>query len=239
MTPWTRGDQHRPNAGGRQTVKRLHLLAPQIQPAEADGGLRLKPVKLEVDDRLDGSQGVDELLVLGQPKAVGVEHHLRDPAGVGGSQDGADLLMNGRLAAADLEHLEARLLRQQAVQHEVHLVEAERRSWHLPGAGEARRAAKVAGLGDFHDRQAGVLRVLRTEAAVVRAAAGGGQGRRGRWRGGKVEAEGPHIPVRVRRQQRHLRSVARAGAVEEHAAVARHHAGGQDRATVRAERLCV
>ena len=102
--------------------------------------------------------------------AVGVQHKVADIAALCGGDDREQLRVQGRLAAADLQQIGLAFAGDQRVEHALDYSERQ-----LPGqcrrrTGETGRACQVAGLVDLDQRQATVLLVIGTEAAVVRTA---------------------------------------------------------------------
>ena len=134
-------------------------------------GALAQAVELQVHADPQLGEPPDERGVGGEADAVGVEGHRPDRLGPAELDDLDDLRMDGRLAAAEHDHLGLALAGDEDVEHAVDLLEAQRVAVGLvAGVGEADRAVEVAVGVDLDDPEAGVLLVLRAEAAVERAA---------------------------------------------------------------------
>src|SRR4029450_6483846 len=148
--------------------------------------------------------------------------------------------MDRRLPARELHHLGRALGGDEAVEHEVDLLERERVAVRL-GAGvrEADRAVKVAARVHLDDPEAGVLLVLGAEAAVERAAVDylGLELERDRPR--LVEALLREIELRVRVDERLEEAVLAAAFAQDYQVVAHVHLGVDHRLADRTDRLRV
>src|SRR5205085_9786487 len=104
------------------------------------------------------------------------------------------------------------------------------------GLGEAQRALQVAARRDLNERDAGVLLVFGTEAAVVRAAAVGGDAVAARLAGGLVELV-PLVVGDIRADEVLDQPMLGAALAEVDAAVADDDLGVHEPPAVRAEAL--
>ncbi len=118
---------------------------------------------------LEPLDAVEQLGVVGQPDAVGVDHHDVDRLGGGVLEDAQELGVDRRLAAGELKHLGAALDRDQPVDRADAFVVAQMNAAR-PARRVAHRAAQVARGRDLDQADAGVLLVLGAQAAVEGAA---------------------------------------------------------------------
>lgn len=119
----------------------------------------LKAVELEVDRGSDLGQVCQEAVVVGNPLAVGIKHHMPDTAILGSLEHGNDLTMDRWFAAGELDDLRVPLGLDQVIENSLHLFQGEVEA--DPGIGEAEGAVHVAAAIDFDDAQTGVLLVIR------------------------------------------------------------------------------
>src|SRR5215813_6090101 len=95
---------------------------------------------------------------------------MLDRPPLGGVEDAEKLGMNRRLAAADLNDIRLALVADNAIEHELNLLEAAMRQTVRRGFAVTDRAGEIALVGDLDEREAGVLLMVGAEPAVVGAA---------------------------------------------------------------------
>ena len=129
-------------------------------------GLAGEAVELEVDRRLDLGQLRQKRIVVSDPLAVRIEHHVADVLGLCRAEHRHDLRVDSRLTTGELDDFGMALRADEAVQDVLDLLERETEA--LARVGEAQRAPHVAGAVHFDDAKASVLLVVRAQPAVVR-----------------------------------------------------------------------
>ena len=130
-------------------------------------GLGRESVELEIDGRADVSKTCQEAIVPSDSNAVGVEHYHGDALVERHPHHRQDVRVDGGLAAAELDDLGRAFELYEAVQHPLDLCEGQAEAGL--GVGEADGTVQIAVAVDFDEAEAGVLLVLRTQAAVFRA----------------------------------------------------------------------
>nr|WP_233163229.1 hypothetical protein [Glycomyces salinus] len=117
------------------------------------------------------AQGGDEIPVRGEPDPVGVDVDRADGPFQGYVDEFEEVLVDGRLAAGEHDHLGLAFGGHEDVEHLRALLAGYRVAVGLvAGVGEADRAVEVAPGVDLDDAQACVLLVLGAQPAVRRAA---------------------------------------------------------------------
>ncbi len=109
----------------------------------------------------------DEIRILGDADAVGVQHHMADRPAPRRVQDLEDLWVQGRLAAGDLQQIRLAFALDQEVEHALDFGEAALPRAQRRRTGETGRAGEVAMLVDLDQCEAAVLLVVRAEAAII------------------------------------------------------------------------
>jgi len=141
--------------------------------------------------------------------------------------------MNGRLSAAELDHLRLALQLQQAVQHPLHLFQGK--SKPDAGVGEANRASQIAAGIYFDKGRAGVLLVLRAQPAVQGTApfhlGAKAQGHRPRL----VEGGRRHVHLGVGAYQSFKPAVVRAALAHVDPVISQEHLGIDESLAYRAD----
>ena len=165
-------DERRGNPRALEIGERVLAHAAQIGAAQILQRRALARIELQIDLEagLQLGERCDEILVARDADAVGVQHDVADRLRLGELQDVEDLRMDGRLAAADLHEIGQALALDQRLQHGVDLGEAAILGARGRGLGEAHRAGEIAFLVDLDQRETGMLLVIGTQAAIVRAA---------------------------------------------------------------------
>ena len=155
-----------------ERLERLNPDAREVGAAERlqRGGPERIELEIDLEAGLEFRERGGEIGLPRDPDAVGVEHDVADRLRLGERDDVENLRVDGRLAAGDLHEVGHAFARDQRVEHEIDL--GERPVQRALGAriGEADRAGEVARLVDVDQREAGVLLVVRAEAAIVGAA---------------------------------------------------------------------
>jgi hypothetical protein len=170
------GDQGGGQARVGAVVQRLAFAGAQVAAADLAVGALVEPVELQVDvDRPAGPVPPPDLghevFVGGEADAVGVEVDRLDRTRLGGVDEVDDVFVDGGFAAGEHHHLGLTFGGDEHVQHRLALSQGDRIPVGLvAGVGEAHRAVQVAAGVHLDDPQAGVLLVLRAQAAVGWAA---------------------------------------------------------------------
>ena len=125
-------------------------------------------VELEVDQRSQGGELREPFRVVGDPHAVGVDHHVADVARLRRLDHLEQVRVDRRLAARELDDLRVALELDEAVEHPLDLGQGQVEAG--AGVGEADRAIEVARAVDLDQGEAGVLAMLGADPAVERAA---------------------------------------------------------------------
>ena len=127
-------------------------------------------LQVDLDARLVSRQLRDEFRLARDAQAVGVDHQVTDRAHLGGIENGEEIRVQGRFTAGKLDHVGLGLVGDDGVEHRLDFGQRAVILLLRAGFGIAHRAAQVAMLGDLDHRQAGVLHVVRAQAAIVGAA---------------------------------------------------------------------
>ncbi len=204
------GDHQR----GRDAVpfeifQRLAAHPPQVRAAQVHQRVALERIELQIDfePALALGQLRDEIRLLRDAQAVGIDHHVADRAAARLVEDREELRMQGRLAAGNLHQVGLALARDQRVEHARH--RRDRQVFRLlrRGLRKAHRTGEIAVLVDLDQRQARMLFVIRAQPAIVRAAELGAvlEGKR---LVARLDVVLAHAPVGgIARQQRGLHAV--------------------------------
>ena len=155
-----------------QILQRFAAHAAQVGAAQVHQGVAPERIELEIDFEPALALGElrDEIGLLRDADAVGVDHGVADRPPPHRIEDGEELGMQGRLAARQLHQVRLAFARHQRVEHPLDRRERQVRGLLRRGIGEAHRAGEIAVLVDLDQRQAGMLLVVGTEPAVERAA---------------------------------------------------------------------
>ena len=177
QAPLDRGHQGHGQASLGAVIQRPLLAFTQIRAADLPVRTFVESVELQIDvDRLAAApvalpQRRYEAPVGGQPDAVGVEVDIADRLALRQVDELQDVPVNGGFPAGEHHHLRLPFRGDEHVQHLFALLDGDGIAVGLvTGVGEADRAVQVAAGVDLDDPQAGVLLVLRAQAAVRRAA---------------------------------------------------------------------
>ena len=95
---------------------------------------------------------------------------MADRSGPGGVEHGEEIRMERRLAARNLHEVRLAFACDQRVEHALDGRERQMLRPRRRGLGKAHRAGEVAMVVDLDERQAGMLFMIRTEPAIIRAA---------------------------------------------------------------------
>ena len=193
-----------------------------------------EPVELEVDQRAKRRERREPGRVVGDPQAVGVDHHVADVPALCGRDHLQQVRVDRRLSARELDDLRVALELHEPVEHRLDLGDGEVEA--RAGIREADRAVEVAGGVHLDQREAGVLAVLRAQAAIERAAVDALRGDARRGLAGLVELRLLHVGAGVPVDQSLEPAVLRAPLAHERAVVAQEHLGVDDDPALRADR---
>ena len=139
------------NPGEVRTAQCLECFGPQ----------RIE-LQIDLEARLEGRQGLHEIRLLGDPHAVGVEHHMADRPALGRGDDLENLRMDRRLAAGELQQIGLAFAGDQRIHHPLDFGQWPVHVSLRRAIGKAHRTGQVAGLVDIDERQAGMLLMIRT-----------------------------------------------------------------------------
>ena len=123
-----------PELGLDQRLAAEHLRAAVVEPVE---------LEVDLDPVLEPLDAVEQLGVVGQPDAVGVDHHDVDRLSGGVLEHAEELGVDRRLAPGELKHLGPALDRDQPVDRPDAFVVAQMNAAR-PAGSVAHRAAQVA-----------------------------------------------------------------------------------------------
>src|ERR671930_1349743 len=87
---------------------------------------QVEAVELQIDMRLQMAEPAREAAIAGDPDPVRVQHHHADPLRTGELDEVEDLRVDCRLAARELHYLRRALRGDEAIEHEVDLLQRER-----------------------------------------------------------------------------------------------------------------
>ena len=147
-----------------QPVQGLELFVQQVLASDGLIRIRLQAIELHIDIGASLGQLLHESVIPGDADPIGVYHHMLYALIPGHLHHIEDTRMYGWLAPAELYHLRLAFQFHEAVQHRLHLGQAQVISG--AGIGEADGAVQVAGRIHLDDGQAGMLLMLRTEPTV-------------------------------------------------------------------------
>ena len=144
----------------------------QVGAAQIDQRVALQRIELQIDFKsaLVLCQPRHEIRLARDAQAVGVDHDMADRAGANRVEDREKLRMQGRLAAGYLHQIGLAFAGHQRVQHFLDRCQRQETGAHRRGFRETDRAGQIAVIGDFDQSQAGMLLVIRAQAAIERAA---------------------------------------------------------------------
>ena len=162
-------DQRRRDAGCFQRIERPLPDPPQIGAADRLQRLAAQRVELQIhlESTLHLGERGDELRILRDADPVCVQHHMPDRPGACSADDVKDPRVQRRLAAGDLQQVRLAFALDQQIEHALDLGERALTRTQRRRAGETGRAGQIAVLVDLDQRQAAVLLVIRTEAAII------------------------------------------------------------------------
>lgn len=144
--------------GGREVVlvqafQRFFTDAAKIAAAEIEKGLAFEGIKLQIDFEVCGGVGnfADEIFVLGDSDAVGVEHQVANGASPGDAQDLKEIRVESGLTTGDLDHVGAAFVANNRVEH--FFDQGKRAMFEALGTagGIADGAADIARIGYFDE----------------------------------------------------------------------------------------
>ena len=172
----------------------------------------LRPVELKVKLELAvtkrRAEFAGEVIIVRDANAVGVQQHVIN-AGIRmqPAEQFKELRMQRRLAAREVDRVDQLFLANQSFEHTDELTPCH--VVIVPVLHDADRALQVAMIGDFDDRQAGVLLVIGTQSAVARTAVRGLRRKLVRPESRFRVSQRLQKPVRVTGDQRLLHAVPR------------------------------
>ena len=217
-----------------QAVERAEFCGQDIGLAADDAvGFAFEAVELEIDVRAHFGQFGKKAVVVRDALAVGVQHHVGDAALLCGAHHRNDLRVDRRLAAGELHDLRIALGGDKAIENVFDFF--ERQIEARTGLGKAERTCHVAGAVDFDDAETGVLLVIGTQAAIVRAAVLDLSGEFKRDGAGLVELRGVGVQLRVAIDQCFERSMIGAALAHVDLVVADQDVGVDDAAALGAD----
>jgi hypothetical protein len=138
--------------------------APQIEQ-----GFAFEGIKLQINFGV-GSFGGDafgEVGLLGDFQAVGIDHDVTNRAGLREFEDLKKVGMNRRFAAGNLHDVGMSFVANDGIEHFFDERERAMLQTFRATGGIADGTAEIAGVGDFDERDAGMLLVIGAEAAIV------------------------------------------------------------------------
>ena len=162
--------QRREDAGLREPLDGEVLETTDVRAPVVHRGLCREPVVLQVhlDAFAVAAQQVEKLVVLRERQSVGVDHHPHDRTLYDRLEQGRQLRVQGRLAAAEHQHVQATVLAlEPGVDGREDLREGHDARQRGSRRGEARRALEVAVVEEVLEQDAGVLRLHLGEAVRI------------------------------------------------------------------------
>ncbi|OPZ81936.1 MAG: hypothetical protein BWY76_02872 [bacterium ADurb.Bin429] len=156
----------------RQCRQRALFRLGEAAPAQRAIRSVIQPVKLQIHLKTAGkfTQRGGNVGILGDAQAVGVEHHVADARRPRQPDDFQDVRMARRLTTTELQYLGLAVFRLlESVQHALNRFQGQRRAG--VSLRETDRAPQIARRRHLQQPDAGVLLVIGTQPAVLRAAA--------------------------------------------------------------------
>ncbi len=168
---------HRDHQGCREIVRvecieRAQAGVAQFRATQGLQRVLAQRIELQVDLEAGAVVGeaTHEVRLARDAKTIRVQHQVPDRAAARGIEHLEELRMQGRLAPGQLDHVGLAFGLHHGIEHALDGREIAVARAMRTGIGVADRATQVAVVGQFDQRQAGMLHVFRTQAAVVRAA---------------------------------------------------------------------
>ena len=143
--------------------------ATEIGTTQIEQGFTFEGIKLQINFGVGsfGGDAFDEVGLLGNFEAVGIDHDVADRAGLREFENLEKIGMNGGFAAGNLHDVGMAFVANDGIEHffderEGPMLQA---LWATGGITDG--ATQIAGVGDFDERDAGMLLVVGAEPAIV------------------------------------------------------------------------
>ncbi len=144
--------------------------AAQIAAAQIEQRFAFERIELQIDfEVFDFREAFYEFFVLRDFQAVGIDHQVTNGLRLGHFYDREKIGMESGFAAGKLYYVGMAFVANDSVQHFFNQRERAMLGAFRSAACVTHRAAQIAGVGQFDEREAGVLLVIGAQAAIVGA----------------------------------------------------------------------